>query len=121
MIEYVEATLKDIEEMQLLVEPEVKSGVILPRSNDEIATNIRSYVLAKRGSELLGFGALHFHTDKLGEIRSLIVSQSARGKSIGSHIVNELLETARKLQAQKVFSFICKSENFLCLKLPCCL
>ena len=41
-IEYVKAKLSDIQKMQELVKPEVDSGVILVRSDDEIATNIRS-------------------------------------------------------------------------------
>ena len=46
MIEYKKARLKDIASMQILVRPEIENGVILPRSDDEIATNIRSYTLA---------------------------------------------------------------------------
>ncbi len=49
--------------MQNVVKPEVEKGIILFRSSDEMATNIRSYILAKNGSEIIGFGALHFHAD----------------------------------------------------------
>ena len=59
MIEYRKAYLSDIESMQNLIQPEVESGVILPRSNDEIATNIRSYMLAFDKEVLVGFCALH--------------------------------------------------------------
>ncbi|NOX16223.1 MAG: GNAT family N-acetyltransferase, partial [Epsilonproteobacteria bacterium] len=79
MIKYANATLQDIKGMQELVAPEVNSGVILARSDDEIATNIRSYILAKQRGEILGFGALHFHTSDLAEARSLIVSSVIRG------------------------------------------
>ena len=37
------ARLSDITQMQNLVREEVENGIILPRSDDEIATNIRSY------------------------------------------------------------------------------
>ena len=37
------ARLSDIAHMQTLVREEVENGIILPRSDDEIATNIRSY------------------------------------------------------------------------------
>lgn len=37
------ARLSDIAQMQNLVREEVENGIILPRSDDEIATNIRSY------------------------------------------------------------------------------
>ena len=112
MIRYVSATLSDIKDMQKLVEPEVNSGVILVRNDDEIATNIRSYILAKLDDKLIGFGALHFHTDKLGEIRSLIVSPDVRGKGIGKNIVKKNIESAEELGAEQIFTLTYKKEFF---------
>ena len=80
MILYTKAKLSDIVVMQNLVENEVKKGTILFRSSDEMATNIRSYVIAKKEETIVGFGALHFHAYDLGEIRSLVVSEQCRGK-----------------------------------------
>ena len=54
-IVYVKPTLLEIEKMQELVRDEVEKGTILYRSPDEMATNIRSYTLAKRGDEIVGF------------------------------------------------------------------
>lgn len=97
MIELAKATLGDIAAMQLLVEDEVREGIILKRSNDEVATNIRSYVLAKEGGELLGYAALHIHSPRFAEIRSLIVSKSHRGKHIGRELVEFTLDEADML------------------------
>ncbi|MDX1807926.1 MAG: N-acetyltransferase [Sulfurospirillaceae bacterium] len=112
MITYTKGTLQDINSMQELVAPEVKSGIILERNNDEIATNIRSYILAKEDGRLLGFGALHFHTNELGEVRSLIVSSDARGKGIGKNIVKQILEEAKLLGAKKIFALTYKKSFF---------
>lgn len=46
MIEYKKPHLSDLEEMQALVQEEVEKGLILPRSLEEMAKNIRSYVIA---------------------------------------------------------------------------
>ena len=46
MIRLKKACLCDISRMQELVKEEVQNGVILPLESDEIAANIRSYVLA---------------------------------------------------------------------------
>lgn len=97
MISIGKAKLHDIPEMQKLVEDEVKKGVILPRSNDEVATNIRSYVLAKKDDKLIGYGALHIHSPSLAEIRSLIVDSRYRGEGIGVSIVNFCMEEAKDL------------------------
>jgi amino-acid N-acetyltransferase len=111
-IEYVKAKLKDIPKMQNLVFPEVESGVILMRSDDEISTNIRSYVLAFQEDELLGFCALHIHTSALGEIRSLIVKEGFRGRKIGENLVNKALEEAKYLGLERVLSLTYKQSFF---------
>lgn len=97
MVELVKAKLTDIPAMQALVVNEVKEGIILKRSDDEISTNIRSYVLAKEGDKVVGYAALHIHSVRLAEIRSLIVSPEYRGTHIGKQIVLFTLEEAKAL------------------------
>ena len=97
MIELVKATLSDIPAMQAMVRTEVKDGIILNRSEDEVATNIRSYVLAKEEGKLVGYTALHIHSSRLAEIRSLIVDEAYRGKNIGKNMVQFTLEEAKNL------------------------
>ncbi len=104
MIALVKPTLNDIPEMQKLVADEVAKGVILPRSDDEIATNIRSYVLAKAEEYLVGYTALHVHSPRLAEIRSLIVSSDFRGQSMGRRMVEYALEEAGTLGVEEVLS-----------------
>jgi amino-acid N-acetyltransferase len=97
VIELKKATLDDIEAMQELVAQNVTSGVILARSDDEIATNIRSYILAKEGNQLVGYTALHIHSRDIAEIRSLIVHEDFRRQNIGRHMVNYAISEAQKL------------------------
>ena len=97
MVKLVKAQLSDIAEMQALVISEVKDGIILERNEDEVATNIRSYVLAKINNVLVGYAALHIHSSRLAEIRSLIVSETYRGEDIGKKIVLFTLEEAKSL------------------------
>jgi amino-acid N-acetyltransferase len=105
MIVYTKARLSDIAAMQELVVDEVKKGTILFRSADEMATNIRSYVLAKEeDGHIVGFGALHFHTFDLAEVRSLIVSDKCRGMGIGKAMVAEMLKEGESLGVKKIFT-----------------
>ncbi|MCB4759498.1 MAG: N-acetyltransferase [Sulfurovum sp.] len=97
MIKLVKAKLTDIPAMQALVDEKVKDGTILERSEDEMATNIRSYVLAKQGEKLVGYTALHIHSSRLAEIRSLIVNKAYRGKYIGKQMVEFSLKEAKAL------------------------
>ena len=111
-IESVKAKLSDIEKVQKLVSPEIQNGIILDRSNDEIATNIRSYTLVMLGDELIGFAALHIHTSYLGEIRSLIIKDGYRGQKIGEKLIGELIEEAKPLGLKKVLSLTYKQSFF---------
>ncbi|MDD3591211.1 MAG: N-acetyltransferase [Sulfurovum sp.] len=101
MIELVKAKLSDIPQMQALVVKEVKEGTILYRSEDEVATNIRSYVLAKEGDKVVGYTALHIHSRRLAEIRSLIVDEAYRGKHIGQRMVRFTLDEAKLLEVEE--------------------
>ena len=111
-IEYRKATLKDIALMQELVLPEVEAGVILERSSDEIATNIRSYRLAYSLNQLVGFCALHIHTSSLAEIRSLIVKDNFRGQKIGENLIHKSIDEAQALGLQKLLSLTYKQSFF---------
>ena len=101
MITLVKAKLSDIPQMQALVAKEVKEGIILNRTEDEVATNIRSYVLAKEGEKIVGYTALHIHSRRLAEIRSLIVDASCRGQGIGQKMVAFTLEEAKSLGVEE--------------------
>jgi len=101
LIVLVKANLADIPEMQALVLSEIKEGVILNRSEDEVATNIRSYVLAKEKGRLIGYTALHIHSRRLAEIRSLIVDEAYRGRDIGRRLVKFAVEEAKALRVEE--------------------
>ncbi|MDD4855083.1 MAG: N-acetyltransferase [Sulfuricurvum sp.] len=90
--------------MQSLVEPEIQSGVILYRSDDEIATNIRSYTLAMDGDTLVGFCALHIHSPNLAEVRSMIIDGAYRGQNIGSTLVSKVCAEGRALGLREVLA-----------------
>ncbi len=111
-IKYQKAKLSNISEMRELVLPEIESGVILDRSEDEIATNIRSYTLAYKEDNLVGFTALHIHTNDLAEVRSLIVKDGLRGKKIGENLVKNALEEAVDLGIRRVLSLTYKQIFF---------
>jgi len=111
-LEFRKATLLDIPDMQVLVEPEVVSGVILKRDNDEVATNIRSYQLAFLEGKLVGFCALHIHTTTLAEVRSLIVDERVRGQNVGTTLVNNALKEARELGLKEVLSLTYQQAFF---------
>lgn len=101
---YEKPRLTDIPAMQSIVAKEVEEGIILPRSDDEVATNIRSYIVAKEDEKIVGYVALHIHSMRLGEIRSLIVAEGYRHHRIGSRLVELAVEEGRELGLKEILS-----------------
>ncbi len=101
---YKKPTLLDIENMQKLIKPEVDKGIILYRSDDEMASNIRSYFIAELDGEIVGFCALQIYSKKLAEIRSLIVKEGLRGKSIGKNLILNIEKEGKELGVKELFS-----------------
>jgi amino-acid N-acetyltransferase len=112
VIELVKAKLSDIPAMQTLVASEVKDGIILNRTEDEVATNIRSYVLAKDGDKLVGYTALHVHSKRLAEIRSLIVDEAYRGQKVGQSMVQFTLDEAKDIGVEEDVLVLTYLPNF---------
>lgn len=100
MIEYKKPHLSDLEEMQALVQEEVERGLILPRSLEEMAKNIRSYVIAttqaqeeNKGGEINGEGIEGI--ESRGEKNSAEKARGEKTKKI----------TAGKNRGEKIIGF----------------
>ena len=102
MIEYKKPHLSDLEEMQALVQEEVEKGLILPRSLEEMAKNIRSYVIAttqaqeeNKGGEINGEGIEGI--ESRGEKNSAEKTREEKAK--------EVKITAGKNRGEKIIGF----------------
>lgn len=105
-------TLKDIPQMRALVSDEVQRGTILERSEDEMANAIRSYHIVRDGGEIVGFCALYVYSPCLGELRSLIVRESHRGRGIASTLIESIKLEARNLGLSEVLVLTYKETLF---------
>lgn len=111
-VTFVKPTVLDIPQMQELVKSEVENGNILLRTADEMATNIRSYILAKVDDKLVGFCALHIYSQTLAEIRSLIVSKDHRKNGIGSQLVQNCVDEGKRYNLKEVLALTYHKELF---------
>ena len=103
-IKFFKPTTKDIAAMQSLVKEEVDSGVILLRTEDEMATTIRSYTCVSVDGKLAGFTALHIHSPKLAEVRSLVVNAQFRGFKLGQQLVEACKKEGKALDLEEILS-----------------
>jgi len=105
-------TLRDIPQIQLLLEDEVKSGNILYREDDVVATNIRSYLIVKDGKKIIGSVALHIYSTKLAEFRSMIVDRSYRNRGVGKLLIEEGFKKAQTLGLEQILVLTYRSKFF---------
>jgi amino-acid N-acetyltransferase len=94
--------VEDIDAMQSVVKKSVEDGLILYRDNNEMSTNIRSYIVAKLDDKIIGFVALHLFSQSIAEVRSLIVNEKNRAKGVGEALVKQALIEAGNLRIKEV-------------------
>ena len=112
MIRFIKPTVADIPNMQQLVAVEVKNGNILERNSSEMATTIRSYIVAYDEDKIVGFVALHIHTATLCEIRSLVVDSAFRKQGIGTGLINRAIEEGKFYGLQSVLVLTYQQKLF---------
>jgi amino-acid N-acetyltransferase len=105
MTEIRKATLADIPALLALINSYAKGGIMLPRTEFEMAENIRDFEIAIEEGRLVGCGALHFYTPTAGEVRSLAVEPSLKTRGIGRIIVESLEKEARAHHLHSLFAF----------------
>jgi len=103
-IRFYKPTVDDIEKMQEIVKSEVDKGTILLRTEDEMANTIRSYTVVEVDGKMAGFTALHIHSRRLSEVRSLIISEKFRGLKLGKKLVEACIEEGIKLGLKQILS-----------------
>jgi amino-acid N-acetyltransferase len=99
------ALLSDIAPLLGLINGYASEGIMLPRTEFELAENIRDFTVAVEGTELTGCGALHFYGPKTGEVRSLAVHPDWKGMGVGRRIVEALEDESRAHGLESVFAF----------------
>lgn len=111
--EIIKPTLAHIPQMREIVSVEVKNGIILERSEDEMANAIRSYQLAVEDSgKIAGFCALYIYSSSLAEIRSLVVREDCRGEGLGSKLVQKAIDEGRELGVKEILTLTYRASLF---------
>jgi len=97
--------MQDIPGVVRLINAYARDGIMLPRTEFEMAENIRDFLVALDDGALVGCGALHFYTPFSGEIRSLAVQPGLKTKGIGRQLVEALETEAREHDLHSIFAF----------------
>lgn len=89
------ATAADAPAIVALIERNVPSGELLPRSVAFVSANAHSFVVAERAGRVVGCVHLDEYAPSLAEIRSLAVAPEAQGAGIGVALVAALERLAQ--------------------------
>ena len=106
------ANVKDVKDIQNLVNSHADKGEMLPRSLGDICDNIRDFFVYEENDVIIGCCALHVTWMDLAEIRSLAVADESQGQGIGRELMDSCLEDARKLAIGRTFALTYKPEFF---------
>jgi len=80
-----------------------ESGVVLPRTIEDIASSIDGFAVAESGGRVVGCAALVVVDTELAEIRSVAVDPDARTRGIGRRMVHHLAAVAKQLGLSELF------------------
>jgi len=106
------ALLTDVRPLLDLINGYASQGIMLPRTEFELAENVRDFTVALYGGELAGCGALHFYGARTGEIRSLAVHPARQHLGAGTRLMEALEAEAAAHGLQSVFAFTYIPEFF---------
>ena len=89
------AAAADVEAILALIDLNVPSGELLPRTADFVMLNADHFLVAERDGRVVGCVHLDEYAPSLAEVRSLAVSPDAQGAGVGVALVEALERLAR--------------------------
>ncbi|MEO2046597.1 MAG: GNAT family N-acetyltransferase [Pirellulales bacterium] len=94
-----------------LLKPYVEKKKLLPRTIDELDSLLSNGFVAIAADCLIGFATLEIYSQKLAEIRALVVAPDQQGRGVGRLLVEACLQRARQEQIMEVMA-ISSAETF---------
>jgi len=88
-----------------LISANLVEGHLLPRTLAELTVHAGRFVIAMRGRKLVGCAELAPLSPQVAEVRSLAVDESARHAGVGTQLVEELRQRARREGYDKLCAF----------------
>jgi amino-acid N-acetyltransferase len=106
------ATAADAANIVALIELNVPSGELLPRSADFVQLHSDHFLVAERDGRVIGCVHLDEYAPSLAEVRSLAVAPEAQGLGAGAGLVDALERLARVRGYTTVFAVSNSGEFF---------
>jgi amino-acid N-acetyltransferase len=106
----------DASQILELVAQYAAQGLMLPRTLDEIAARIDSYVVATdENRRVIACAALEEYSPSLAEVSSVAVAPAHHGEGLGSQVVLGIERLARSRDIEELFALSLTDNFFLSL------
>lgn len=99
-----EATIGDARAIHELLVYYSSRGNLLPRTHDNICRHIRDFMVLEQDGAILATGALEIMSEKLAEIRSLVVAPEQQRRGLGQQVASQLIKVATHTGLQRVMA-----------------
>lgn len=109
------AKIKDLKIIYSLLQEGVSSGKVLKRSSEELKKALKSFFVYEENGKIVGCCSLEIYSQKLAEIRSLVVTSGYRNRGIGSALVQRCLDEAKGKGIYQVLSVTDKNDKEITL------
>ena len=99
--------------LHALITANLEEGHLLPRTLSELALHAERFVIALRGRRVIGCAELAPLSPGVAEVRSLAVDSGARGAGVGTMLVDELRQRARREGFERLCAFTHRPAYFI--------
>jgi amino-acid N-acetyltransferase len=106
------ATVSDVPAMAQLINENAELGLMLPKSLASLYETVRAFHVVEEAGDVVGLCALTVVWANWGEIASLAVAPSQRGKSLGRLLVERCLNEAQSIGIPRVMTLTYEQSFF---------
>ncbi len=106
------ATSDHAEAIHRLIHPLARQGLLLPRSIEEVRSAAPPFIIAEADGRIVGCVVLRDYGDGLAELRSLAVQPGWNGQGLGSRLVTQAVETAKRKGFTRLFALTRRPNLF---------
>ncbi|MCL2595911.1 MAG: amino-acid N-acetyltransferase [Promicromonosporaceae bacterium] len=102
----------DVPGIRDVVEPYARKRILLGKELVDYYESIGEFLVAESEGQIVGCGALHVLWEDIAEIRTLAVSPEHLRTGVGHHIVQMLVDRARRYGVKRVFCLTFEIDFF---------
>ena len=102
----------DIRTIREIVRPHADSRVLVSKDAVTYYEALQQFRVAEQDGVVVGCGALHVMWEDLAEIRTLAVRPEAKGRGVGSLLLEALMADARELGVERLFCLTFEVDFF---------